>query len=67
MDRNSCDNLLNAILMEKREEDFKKNVIQMTRLEERNKIMKRHNDRIQLAERIGIKVKSNLNAQTGSV
>ena len=63
MDRNSCDNLLNAILTEKKEEDFKKNVIQTTRLQDRNKMMKRHNDRIHLAERIGIKVKSNLNGQ----
>jgi hypothetical protein len=46
MDRRSCDNLLNNILTEKKEEDFKKNVIQKTRQQERNKMMKRHNDRI---------------------
>ena len=46
MDRASCDHLLKAILEEKKDEDYKQNVIQMTRLAERNKMMMKHNDRL---------------------
>lgn len=60
MDRTSCDNLLKAILEEKKEEDAKKNIIQMTRLADRNRMMKKHNDRLSVAERIGVKVKGAL-------
>ena len=33
----------------------------MTRLADRNRLMSKHNDRLQLAERIGVKVKGSLN------
>lgn len=60
MDRASCDHLLKAILEEKKDEDFKQNVIQMTRLADRNRMMQKHNDRLVQADKIGVKVKGNL-------
>jgi hypothetical protein len=43
MDKRSCENLLNAILEEKKEEDFRKKMIQKERMIERNKTVVRHN------------------------
>jgi len=48
MDKTSCDNLLNAILDEKRQEDEKKRLIQQERQAARNKLISKHNQRIQL-------------------
>lgn len=67
MDRASCDHLLKAILEEKKDEDFKQNVIQMTRLADRNRLMLKHNERLQLAERIGVKVKGSLTGGLSSI
>lgn len=58
LDKRSCDNLLKEILKEKREEDEKKNLMQKERTAERNKLKFRHNERISLAQQIGIKVKN---------
>ena len=43
MDKRSCENLLQAILDEKKDEDFKKSMIQKERRIERNKTVKKHN------------------------
>jgi hypothetical protein len=43
MDKRSCENLLKAILEEKKEEDLKKSLVQQERLISRNKTTERHN------------------------
>jgi len=43
MDKRSCENLLEAILEEKREEDRKKQIIQSNRQDARNKLKLKHN------------------------
>lgn len=43
MDKMSCDNLLNAILDEKKQDDTKQNIIQKERQIARNKLAIKHN------------------------
>ena len=56
MDKRSCENLLQAILDEKKHDHDKRTIQQDSRQEERNKLKKSHNDRLLLAERIGVKM-----------
>jgi len=58
MDQRSCDNLLNAILQEKKEEDQKKRIKQQERTCARMKLANRHNMRLAQAEKIGVKLPS---------
>jgi hypothetical protein len=58
MDKMSCDNLLNSILVDKVNEDLKQKTIQFERLQKRNDLVHRHNERIAQAEKIGIKYKN---------
>ena len=60
MDKGSCDNLLNAILEQKKSEDMKQNIIQRERQLQRNKLAIKHNLRIEQAERLGVKINSKL-------
>jgi len=60
MDKRSCDNLLNAILEDKKEEDMKKRTIKQEMNLERNKLMRRHNERMHAAEKLGVKHKSSI-------
>jgi hypothetical protein len=43
MDKRSCENLLQAILEEKKDEDIRKATVQQERLISRNKTVERHN------------------------
>jgi hypothetical protein len=57
MDKKSCENLLQAILDEKKEEDFKKSLIQKERIIERNKTVKKHNQNLSDLATIGVKIR----------
>ena len=46
MDKRSCENLLQAILEDKKFEDTKRSIQQSTRQEQRNKLKQRHNEKI---------------------
>ena len=54
----SCDNLLTAILEDKKEDDIKKRTIKNEMMQERNKLMMKHNQRLDNAEKLGIKYKN---------
>ena len=58
MDKRSCDNLLNAILEDKREDDVKKRTIKNEMQLERNRLMNKHNKRMEASESLGIKHKN---------
>jgi len=57
MDKRSCENLLQAILDEKKDEDFKKSLIQKERIIERNKTVKKHNQNLTDLATIGVKIR----------
>lgn len=57
MDKRSCENLLQAILDEKSDEDFKNNMIQKERTIERNKTVARHNKNLSDLASIGVKIR----------
>ena len=57
MDKRSCENLLQAILDEKKDEDFKKSMIQKERRIERNKTVKKHNQNLSDLASIGVKIR----------
>ena len=57
MDKRSCENLLQAILDEKKDEDFKKSLIQKERIIERNKTVKKHNQNLSDLATIGVKIR----------
>lgn len=56
MDRKSCDNLLNAIIDEKKDEDQKRRIKQQERLYSRIQMANRHNQKLQFAESLGVKM-----------
>ena len=58
MDKRSCDNLLKGILQEKRDLDQKHQTMQIERQKIRNKLKMKHNERIIMAEKLGVKNKS---------
>ena len=64
MDKRSCDNLLKGILKEKKDQDQKFSILQMERQKGRNKLKTRHNERLILAERIGVKNKFSQSRKT---
>ena len=57
MDKKSCENLLKAILEEKKEEDFQKSIIQRERIIERNKTVVKHNKNLSDMASMGVKVR----------
>lgn len=57
MDKRSCENLLKAILEEKKEEDMKKALVQQERLIARNKTTERHNKGLSHLAKIGVKIR----------
>lgn len=57
MDRRSCDKLLKSILEEKQEENNKKAKVQKERRASLNRLAHAHNERLALANRLGVKIK----------
>ena len=67
MDKRSCDNLLNAIILDKKEEDKKNQTIQRERLASRNRLMTKHNDRLAHADQLGVKIREPVEDYTMSM
>jgi hypothetical protein len=59
MDQRSCDTILKAMLREKQEEDFKKQIRNQEQLISRNKTVFKHNKQLRNLESIGVKVRHN--------
>lgn len=57
MDKKSCENLLQAILEEKKEEDFRKQIMYNEKLIIRNKTMEKHNQQLSHLASLGVKIR----------
>jgi hypothetical protein len=66
MDKKTCESLLKAILDEKREEDFRRSVMQKERIIERNKTVQKHNQQLVDLANMGVKVRDAQSAMTKS-
>ena len=56
MDKKTCENLIQAILEEKKIEDERKGIRQVERLIHRNKTVDKHNSMLDYQKSIGVKI-----------